>query len=122
MKVRRNPFSCNPFDAIAIARHVMNAALTSTAVGGLFPPANPTPSRPVHSKSKVPVLVRRLKQVFSCAPLAVCTLLSAVVLFPNSMPNTSANSTFLRFPSLGISPGEADLEDGFNSALHVKQF
>ena len=112
---------------MARARHVTNAALTSSADAdadadsdadgdGVFVDS----SRPTHSRSNVPFLVRRLKQSTSFDPPAVWTLRSAAVSLPNSIPRTSCNSTVRKFPSLLSVDDDDDDDDGAGASFGVR--
>jgi hypothetical protein len=117
---------------MARERQVTNAALTSSADATAAHDENVDSSRPTHSRSNVPFLVRRLKQSTSLDLPAVWTLRSAVVSLPNSIPRTSYSSTMRKFPSLLSLEGDGEEEGGvvvvvvvrcrFNSARHVNRF
>lgn len=129
-----NPSIRSLLDDMARERQVTNAALTSSADATAAHDENVDSSRPTHSRSNVPFLVRRLKQSTSLDLPAVWTLRSAVVSFPNSIPRTSCSSTMRKFPRLLSVEGDGEEGGGvvvvvvvvvrcrFNSARHVNRF
>jgi hypothetical protein len=128
-----NPSIRSLLEDMARERQVTNAALTSSADATAARDENVDSSRPTHSRSNVPFLVRRLKQSTSLDLPAVWTLRSAVVSFPNSIPRTSCSSTMRKFPRVLSVEGDGEEGGGvvvvvvvfrcrFNSARHVNRF